>query len=76
MSRLKFQPNHNYAYDYRRTTLDSVRMTDSEGGQTWVEVGVQREEIRLHFEALTDAEAQGDLTTIRRLGRHKDLSRS
>jgi hypothetical protein len=70
---LKFQPGHNYAYDYKRTTLDSVRMTDSEGGQSWVEVGVQREEIRLHFEALTDAEAQGDLTIIRRLGRHKDL---
>ena len=39
---IKFQPGHNFAYDYKRTTLDSVRMTESEGGQTWVEVGVQR----------------------------------
>ena len=70
---IKFQPVHNFAYDYKRTTLDSVRMVDSEGGQSWVEVGVQKEEVRLHFEAFTDSESQADLTAIRRLGRHKDI---
>ena len=69
----KFQPLHNYAYDWKRTTLDSVRFTESEGGQNWTEIGVQKEEVRLHFEALTDTEAQGEFAAIRKLGRHKDI---
>lgn len=69
----KFQPSHNYAYDYKRTTLDSVRFTESESGQNWTEVGVRKEEVRLHFEALTDAEVQSDFAFIRLTGRHKDV---
>lgn len=69
----KFQPTHNFAYDYRRTTIDSTRFAESEGGQTWVEVGVTKDEVRLHFEAFTDVEMQTDFAAIRKLGRHKDI---
>ena len=68
-----FQPTRNYAWNSKRTTFDTTRLSPSEGGQTWVDTGYIQDELRLRFEALTDAEINGDIAALRRLGRGKDI---
>ena len=68
-----FQPDHNYSFGARDTTLDSTRIVPSESGQAWVELGVTQREIRLRLEALTDTEVNADIAAMRRLGRGRDV---
>lgn len=68
-----FQPTRNYAWSAKRTTFDTTRLSPSEGGQTWVDTGYLQDELRIRFEALTDAEINADIAAIRRLGRSKDI---
>ncbi len=69
----KFQPSRNFAFGYRRTYVDSTRMTRADTGQVWVEAGTVARELRVQLHALTDAEIQGDIATLGLLGRRDDV---
>lgn len=68
-----FRPTRNVSNRFRWAWLDSTRIDVAETGQSWVEVGTTRRELRLQLHALTDAEALGEFASIAALGRGRDV---
>jgi hypothetical protein len=69
----KFQPVRNMAYGYKTSWLDSTRIDRSESAQSFVELGTVQRELRVTLPAVSEAERQGDVLALARLGRGQDV---
>lgn len=69
----KIQTTRNFQFGYTKTYVDTSIMARTDAGQIWTDTGVVIREFRVRLPALTDAEINGDIDALLRLGRSQDI---